>query len=82
MKTIEIRKFKQKDAIIKKIGIDYKKIKYLEGNSLMICEDEESYISSNKDYNYYMDLKNKIDYILLQLEENLSKVIFNEYFSK
>ena len=81
MKTVLLKKFKEKDLIIKRIGIDYKIIKFLEGNSLMICEDEENYLIAKKDLDYYNDLKNKIDYILLQMDERLSKVIYNEYFS-
>ena len=74
------KKFKQKNLIIKKIGIDYKKIKNLEGNSLLICEGEEFYLVK-KDINYYNDLKNKVDYILLQMEKELSQIIYNEFFS-
>lgn len=81
MKTSILKNLKQKDLIIKKIGIDYKKIKFLEGNSLMICEEENTYLYAKKDLNYYVDLKNKIEYILMQLDEPLSKFIFNEYFS-
>lgn len=81
MKSTLIKSFKQKDLFIKKIGIEYRKIKYLEGNSLMICEDEEGYLSSKKDLKYYNDLKKKIDYILVQMDRNLSRVIYNEYFS-
>lgn len=74
-------KFKQKNLIIKKIGIDYKKIKNLNNNSLMICEKEEEYIFSKKDINYYNDLKSKVDYILLQMDKDLSQIIYNEFFS-
>lgn len=75
------KRFKQKDLIIRKLGIEYKKIKYLQGNSLLICEDEEEYLKSKKDLNYYNDLKYKVDYILLQMEKELSQIIYNEFFS-
>ena len=81
MSAILLKKFKQKDLIIKKIGIDYKKIKYLEKNSLMICEADGEYLGYKKDLNYYLDLKVKIDYILLQLDKVLSQIIYNEYFA-
>jgi len=76
-----VKKFKQKNLIIKKLGIDYKKIKNLEGNSLLICEDEENYLEYKKDLTYYNDLKNKVDYILMQMDKELSQIIYNEFFS-
>ena len=30
---------------------------------------------------YYNDIKMKVDYILLQMDEQLSKIIFNEYLT-
>ena len=76
-----IAKFKQKDLIIRRLGIDYKKIKYLDGNSLLICEEDEGYLENKKDLTYYNDLKDKIDYILLQMDKELSQIIYNEFFS-
>ena len=81
MSTVLLKKFKQKDLIIKKISVDYKKIKFLEGNSLMICESDNGYLEYKKDLNYYNDLKNKIDCILTQMDNQLAQVIYNEYFS-
>lgn len=81
MENLILKNLKKKDLIVKKIGMDYKKIKFLEGNSLMICEDEETYLKDKKDMNYYNDLKSKIDYILLQMEECLSNFIYHEYLS-
>lgn len=81
MNKILLKKLKQKELLVKRIGVDYKKIKYLEGNSLMICEAEDSYLSMKKDMNYYNDLKSKIDLILVHLEESLSQFIYNEYLS-
>ena len=76
-----VAKFKQKDLIIRRLGIDYKKIKYLDGNSLLICEEDEGYLGNKKDLTYYNDLKDKIDYILLQMDKELSQIIYNEFFS-
>lgn len=81
MQTLIERTFKQKDLIIKKIGIDYKKIKISKTNGLMICEDEENYFYPKKDMEYFNNLKDKVDYILLQMDKNLSMVIYNEFFS-
>ena len=81
MSTVLLKKFKQKDLIIKKIGVDYKKIKFLEGNSLLICEDDFGYLGYKKDITYYNDLKSKVDYILVQMDEYLARLIYNEYFS-
>ena len=81
MNKILLKNLKQKELMVKRIGIDYKKIKYLEGNSLMICEEEVGYLSLKKDMNYYLDLKSKIDLILVHLDENISQFIYNEYLS-
>lgn len=81
MNKILLKSLKQKELMIKRISVDYKKIKYLEGNSLMICESEENYLVPKKDVNYYKDLKSKIDLILVNLEESLSRFIYNEYLS-
>ena len=75
------KKFKQKDLIIRKIGMDYRKVKFLELESLVIKEDESNYLERKKDNNYYNDLKIKVDYILLQLDEQLARIIFNEYLT-
>ena len=40
-------------------------------------EKEEFYLGKNLDY--YTSLKEKVDYILLQMDKELSKVIYNEY---
>ena len=79
--SVLLKNLKDKEQKIKKIGMDYKKIKFLERNSLMICEDEGDYFSPKKNMTYYTDLRGKIDYILLQMDETLSKFVFNEYFS-
>ena len=76
-----LKNFKEKEHAVKRLSMDYKKIKFLERNSLMICEDEGVAFSTSKNMTYYYDLKSKVDYILLQMEEHLSKFIFNEYFS-
>ncbi len=81
MNTIVKRNFKQKTAIIEKIAMEYKKIKYLGENSLLICEEEANYLKEKKDLSYFNDLKTKIDYILFQMDEELSKIIYNEFFS-
>jgi hypothetical protein len=75
------KKFKQKDLIIKKIGIDYRKVRFLELEALVIKEDESGYIENKKDNSYYNELKIKVDYILLQLDEQLARIIFNEYLT-
>jgi hypothetical protein len=82
MNEILLKSLKQKEIIVKRIGIDYKKIKYLEGNSLMICEEECGYLTLKKDENYYVDLKRKIECILMNLDEELSHFIYNEYKNK
>lgn len=68
-------KFKQKDNIIKKIGTDYRKTEFLKLNNFSINENLE------EKRNYYNELKLKVDYILLQLDEELSNLIFNEYLT-
>ena len=75
------KKFKQKDLIIRKIGIDYKKIMFSHAESFVVCESEEEYLNNKKDIEYYNNLKDKVDYILLHMDKNLSKVIYNEYLS-
>lgn len=80
MKTkIEI-KFKQKDLIIRKIGMDYKKMIFNDDQKFLINESGNSYLSEEKE-NYYSIIKNKIDYILLQMDKNLSMIIYNDYLS-
>lgn len=82
MNTVAISKFKQKDLIIKKIGMDYKKMQFLDKHSFMVFEDEmNEYSNYKKDINYFKELKAKTDYILLQMDKELSKLIYNEYFS-
>ena len=73
--------FKQKNLIINRIGRDYKKIKFLNNSVQLLCEEDAEYLENKKDINYYNELKDKIDYILLQMDNNLSKVIYNEFFS-
>ena len=81
MKTITEVKFKQKDLIIRKLGIDYKKIKFLNNSPLLICETSDSYMEAKKDITYYNELKEKVDYILKQMDTTLSQLIYNEFFS-
>lgn len=76
MNEVIVKNFRQKDLCIKRISLEYKKVKYLRDNSLMICEDG---VSSGKTIKYYQDLKVKYEYILLQMGEDLSRVIYNEY---
>ena len=73
--------FKQKNLIIKQIGRDYKKNKFANNAILLVREEEASYLENKKNKNYYNELKNKIDYILLQMDTNLSQIIYNEFFS-
>ena len=79
MKTIILKQFKQKDFVMKKIGIEYRKNKFCEFNSLVVKEDESYYLGVKKDEGYYTELKMKVDYILLQLEEQLARIIYQEY---
>lgn len=72
--------FKQKDLIIRKIGMEYKKIKFMDDNSSLINEDSHPYFI-DKNGKYDLVIKKKIDYILLQMEKTLSMIIYNEYFS-
>jgi len=81
MKTIEQIKFKQKDLIIRKLGIDYKKIKFLNNGPLLIYEAGVEYLEVKKDITYYNELKEKVDYILKQMDTTLSQLIYNEFFS-
>lgn len=74
---LEIKKFRQKNKIIEKILMDYKKIRYINPDIFMVCEKEEIYLEDIQ--KYYRDLKEKVDYILLQMDKELSKVIYNEY---
>jgi len=71
---------KQKEIIIKKIGISYQKIKFYENNSIMICENDSE--SEKEKLDYYYKLKDKTDYILIQMDNQLSQVIYNEYLTK
>jgi len=48
---------------------------------LLVCEEDTHYLENRKSENYYNELKNKIDYILLQMDNNLSQIIYNEFFS-
>lgn len=79
MRTKIIKQFKQKDEIIKKIGIEYRKVRFLEFNSLTIKEESAGYLE--KSSNYYSELKIKVDYILMQMDEQSSKIILNEYLT-
>ena len=79
MKLEILKQFKQKDLIIKKIGMEYRKFKFFEFEFLTIREEESSYLERKKDRNYYNDLKNKVDYILQQLDEQSAKIIYNDY---
>lgn len=71
--------FKQKDLLIKKIGIDYKKNNFYEKHAMVVREQSNDYIENNEIY--YNQIKLKVDYILLQLDEQLSCIIFNEYLT-
>lgn len=79
MKSNTIRNFKQKDATIRKISINYKKVMFFENGSV-ICEGEEdNYLMKEE---FYKKIKSKVDYILMHMERELSMIIYNEYFSK
>jgi len=82
MRVKLIKQFKQKDLIIKKIGIEYRKVNIFNINPLLIRESESVYLENKKSETYYSDIKQKVDYILLQLDEHSSKIIFNEYLTK
>ena len=71
--------FKQKDALIKKIGMDYKKNNFYKNCSMVIRESENNYMDNSEAY--YNQIKLKVDYILLQLDDQLSRIIFNEYLT-
>ena len=79
MNTI-IKTNKQKELVVKKIGMDYKKIKFYESNSSMICENNSENLKEKLEY--YYNLKDNVYYILLQLDDSLSKVIYNEYLTR
>ena len=81
MNLLKKSNFKEKDLFIKKIGIEYKKIQLLEKRPLLVCEGSEDYLEAKKEDGYYFSLKEKVDYILKQMDENLSKIIYNEFFS-
>lgn len=81
MKTKISKQFKQKDLIIRKIGIDYRKVKFFDFDQTCVNEAPSYYLNEKKDDSYYASVKNKVDYILLQLDEQLSKIIFNEYLT-
>ena len=72
--------FKRKDLIIRKIGMEYKKIKFMDDNSSLINEESHPYFGE-KNSNRDLVIKKKIDYILLHMEKTLSMIIYNEYFS-
>ena len=79
MQTKTIKSFKVKDAILKKIGVEYRKLKLLSFNS--IINEEESFYLEKKNNEYYNNVRDKVDYILLQMEERLAFVVVNEYLS-
>ena len=79
--TLTVKSFKQKDNLIKKIGVEYKKISFSNSIVFMVCESEESYGSKEQFIEYYNNLKKKVDYILVHMDKELSKVIYNEYLS-
>lgn len=78
--VLEKQTNKQKEMILKKIGMNYKKIKFYETNSSVICENDDENL--NEKLEYYYNLKAKVDYILIQLDDNLSKMIYNEFLTK
>lgn len=79
--TIISKTFKQKDRIIKQIGMNYKKITYSNSIVFMVREEETLYNQKENIVEYYKELKRKVDYILIHMDEELSKVIYNEYLS-
>ena len=78
MKTKISKNFKQKDLIIKKIGMTYRKVDIVSLGVSLVREEETLYIGQKRE-NYYNEIKLKVDYILSQLDEQLSKIIYNEY---
>ena len=77
----QVKHFKQKDLIIKKIGIDYKKMNMLELDLLRVNETSTIYLKEEKEDNYYKRIKDKVDYIMSQLDEQLKVLLYNDYFS-
>jgi len=78
MKVEISKKFKQKDLIIKKIGMAYRKVEIVGLGVSTVREEDTLYLAPKKE-NYYSEVKMKVDYILSQLDEQLSKIIYNEY---
>lgn len=82
MRTETLKTFKQKDLILKRIGIDYRKESLLELGGYTIEEDETEYLEKCRDKKYYSNVKLKVDYILKQIDESLVAIIYNEYLTK
>lgn len=78
MKSNAIKEFKQKDVIIKKIGIDYKKANLIKENNFIYEEEKGFYL---KEEDFYLKIKSKVDYVLMNLERELSMILYKEYFS-
>lgn len=71
-----IKNFKRKDAIIRKISIDYKK-------AMLIVNDNVIFENESNDYVVREEkIKIKVDYILMHMEQELSMLVYNEYFSR
>ena len=70
--------FKQKQLIISKISMSYKKSS-LKDDLFSVNEENHPYLNEE---NYYLNIKNKVDYILLQMDNNLSMIIYNDFFSR
>lgn len=81
MRVKQIKQFKQKDLIIKRISIDYKKMNMLELDLLRINESYTKYLEDEKDDSYYKRVRGKVDYIMSQLDEPLKVLLCNDYFS-
>lgn len=81
MRVKQVKHFKQKDLIIKKISIDYKKMNMLELDLLRINEASTIYLKEEKEDDYYKKIKSKVDYIMSQLDEQLKVLLYNDYFS-
>lgn len=78
---MKIKRFKEKDSIIKKIGIEYRKANLLELEINCVNEEESVYLENDKKEKYYENVRKKVDYIFLQLDDQLSKIIYNDYFT-
>lgn len=81
MKTGITNGRKAKILTINKIAKEYKKIKFLMKENFLVCEEENGYMEGAKDFKYYEDLKKKVEFILMQMEDKLAKIMYNDFFT-